>query len=153
MTLFTKTIGKNTVLCIPVRFQGSEKTIRDYKLLVQIYRNLCEFYTSIMSSLKKMKMIQRKLTHEQKSFKTRIKKFKRSVDGCRRKYVYATWPQKDSERLHNEMSEDVSSLFKESNDIGPLWRQIKASSKWIIYAKTVFINCKNWWVNFTKSIW
>ena len=129
MTLFTKTIGKNTVLCIPVRFQGSEKKIRDYKLLVQIYRNLCEFYTSIMSSLKKMKMIQRKLTHEQKSFKTRIKKFKRSVDGCRRKYVYATWLQKDSERLHNEMSEDVSSLFKESDEIGTLWRQIKASRK------------------------
>ena len=129
MTLFTKTIGKNTVLCIPVRFQGSEKTIRDYKLLVQIYRNLCEFYTSIMSSLKKMKMIQRKLTHEQKSFKTRIKKFKRSVDGCRRKYVYAKWRPENSERIHNEMSVDVSTLLKESDDIGPLWRQIKSSCK------------------------
>ena len=76
-----------------------------------------------------MKMIQGKLTDEQKSFKTRIKQFKRSVDDCRKKYVYATWPQKDSERLHNEMSEDVSRLFKESNEIGPLWRQIKTSRK------------------------
>jgi hypothetical protein len=129
MTIFTKTIGKNTVLCIPERFQVSEKTIKTYKCLVQIYRNLCEFYTSIISSLKKMEIIQKKLTDEQTSFKTRIEKFKRSVDDCRKKYVYAKWPQKDSERLHNEMSEDVSRLFKESNEIGHLWRQIKASRK------------------------
>ena len=129
MTLHFKTIGKHTKLYIPPRFLENPKHEKNYKTLVLIYRNLCEFYTSIMSSLKKMKMIQGKLTDEQKSFKTRIKKFKRSVDGCRRKYVYATWPQKDSERIHNEMSVDVSTLLKESDDIGPLWRQIKTSRK------------------------
>lgn len=112
MTIFTKTIGKNTVLCIPKRFQVLEKTIKTYKLLVQIYHNLCEFYTSIISSLKKNGNQSKKLTDEQRSFKIRIKKFKRSVNDCRKKYVYAKWPQKDSERLHNEMSEDVSRLSK-----------------------------------------
>ena len=48
---------------------------------------------------------------------------------CRRKYVFATWKPEDSERLYNEMTTDVSNLLKESNEIGPLFRQIKTSRK------------------------
>lgn len=133
MTLFFTTIQKNTKLYIPPQFSQTPKHTKDYKLLVQIYRNLCEFYSSIMTSLEimkeTMKKIKKELTETQKSFETRLRIFKQSVDSCRRKYVYATWRPEDSERLHNEMSVDVSKLLKESDEIGPLWRQIKASSK------------------------
>jgi hypothetical protein len=82
-----------------------------------------------MTSLDKMKKIQNKLTETQKCFRTKLEVFKQSVDSCRRKYVFATWRPTDSERLHNEMSVDVSTLLKESDEIGSLWRQIKASRK------------------------
>lgn len=126
MTLFFTKIGKNTELYIPQRFSQNPKI---YKNLVLIYRNLCKFYSSIMTSLDKMKKIQNKLTETQKCFRTKLEVFKQSVDSCRRKYVFATWRPTDSERLHNEMSVDVSTLLKESDEIGSLWRQIKASRK------------------------
>jgi hypothetical protein len=127
MTLHFVTIGKNTKLYIPPRFLKNPNHTKNYKTIVLIYRNLCEFYYSILSSLENMKKLQKELTETQECFKTKLEVFKQSVDSCRKKYVYAIWRPEDSDRLHNEMSVDVSTLLKESDEIGTLWRQIKAS--------------------------
>jgi len=129
MTLHFVTIGKHTKLYIPPRFLENPKHTKNYQTLVLIYRNLCEFYHSILSSLEKMKKLQKELTKTQECFKIKLEVFKESVDSCRKKYVYAIWKTEDSEHLHNEMSVDVSTLLKESDEIGTQWRQIKASCK------------------------
>jgi hypothetical protein len=63
------------------------------------------------------------------SLKARLIKLKQLVIFYRRKYVLEEWLPKDTERLHNEMTADISSLLKENDDIGALWRQVKALRK------------------------
>ena len=63
------------------------------------------------------------------SLKARLIKLKELVMSYRRKYVFAKWLQKDTDRLHNEMTADISNLLKENYEIGALWRQVKALRK------------------------
>jgi hypothetical protein len=63
------------------------------------------------------------------SLKARLIKLKQLVMSYQRKYVFAKWLPEDTERLHNEMTVDISSLLKENDDIGALWRQVKALRK------------------------
>lgn len=125
MTPHFVTISKNVVLCIPPRFMKSEKTKATYRMLIMIFQNVFLNHGSIMSFLNKIQ----KKTEFEESFMIRLFNFKKSVMDCRRKYVFATWKPEDSERLYNEMTTDVSNLLKESNEIGPLFRQIKTSRK------------------------
>jgi hypothetical protein len=125
MTPHLVKISKNVILCIPQRFMKSEKTKATYRMLIMIFQNVFRNHGSIMSFLNKIQ----KQTEFEESFMIRLLNFKKSVMDCRRKYVLATWKSKDSERLYNEMTTDVSNLLKESNEIGPLFRQIKTSRK------------------------
>lgn len=103
----------------------SEKTKATYRMLIMIFQNVFRNYDSIMSFLNKIQ----KQSEFEESFKIRLLNFKKSVMNCRIKYVLATWKPEDSERLYNEMTTDVSNLLKESNEIMPLFRQIKALRK------------------------
>ena len=90
-----------------------------------IFQNVFQNYDIITSFLNKIQ----KQSEFEESFKIRLLNFKKSVMNCRIKYVLAAWKAEDSERLYNEMTTDVSNLLKESNEIGPLFRQIKTSRK------------------------
>ena len=94
-------------------------------MLIMIFQNVFLNHRSIASFLNKIQ----KQTEFEESFKIRLLNFKKSVMDCRIKYVLAAWKAEDSERLYNEMTTDVSNLLKESNEIWPLFRQIKASRK------------------------
>ena len=72
---------------------------------------------------------QDKQSESEISLKARLIKLKELVMSYRQKYIFATWLQKDTELLHNEMTADISSLLKENDDIGALWRQVKALRK------------------------
>lgn len=113
------------VFYIPPRFLGSKTSEKNYKYLMIIFRNVFEISDAIINFITKLE----KQTESEISFKIRVKKFKELVMTYRQKYVVATWRPDDSERLHNEMTVDISNLVKEHSEIGKLWRQVKASRK------------------------
>jgi hypothetical protein len=57
-------------------------------------------------------------TESEISLKLKVLEFKDLVIDCRRKYVVESWRPEDSERLHNEMTVDVSNLLKKHSEIG-----------------------------------
>jgi hypothetical protein len=92
---------------------------------MMIFRNVFEISDAIINFITKLE----KQTESEISFKIRVKKFKELVMTYRQKYVVSTWRPEDSERLHNEMTVDISNLVKEHSEIGKLWRQVKALRK------------------------
>ena len=154
MTLhfFKIPISKNTIFCIPVRFLKSETSKRNYKTLMMLFQNAFKHSDTIMSFLKKIQDLTipepvlkttyknydvimtvvnkfQDLTESEKDLKFRVMNFKEELLRLRKKYVVATWRPEDSERLHNEMTVDVSTLLKEHSEIGKLWRQVMAFRK------------------------
>ena len=127
MTLYSFKLpnSNNVVFYIPPRFQKSKVAERNYKMLMFLFQNFFKNYDMIMSFLKKIET----LTDSEKELKLNVMEFKEIVMDFRRKYVVASWIKKDSERLHNEMTFDVSNLLKEHGQIGMLLRQVKASRK------------------------
>lgn len=127
MTLnFFKMPTLNTVVFyIPLRFQKSKVAERNYKMLMFIFQNVFRTSDMIMKFITKLE----KPTESEVSLKISVIKFNELVMTYRRKYVISTWRPEDSERLHNEMTFDVSNLVKEHGQIGKLWRQVKASRK------------------------
>jgi hypothetical protein len=106
---------------------------------MMIFWNVSKISDEIIKFITKLE----KKTESEISFMIRVMNFKDMVKIYRQKYVLATWRPDDSQRLHNEMTVDVSNLVKEHSEIGKLWRQVKALRKYCIYLKTAFINCKN----------
>lgn len=106
---------------IPLRFRISETTKKNYVDLVMIFNMVFKKSDLIIQAINK----QDKQSESEISLKARLIKLKELVMSYRRKYVFATWLQKDTELLHNEMTADISSLCKENDDIGALWRQVK----------------------------
>jgi hypothetical protein len=92
---------------------------------MMIFRNVFETSDEIIKFIKKLE----KQTESEVSLKSRVMIFKELVMKYRKKYVVATWRPDDSQRLHNEMTVDISILVKEHSEIGKLWRQVKASRK------------------------
>ncbi len=125
MPLYFTKIGKDTELHIPPRFRISEITMRNYVDLMTIFRTVFQKSGLIMKAIDE----QNNQSESEISLKARLIKLKQLVMSYRRKYVFATWLPKETERLHNEMTADISSLLKENDDIGALWRQVKALRK------------------------
>lgn len=117
--------SNNVVFYIPPRFQKSKVAERNYKMLMFIFQNVFKTSDMIMEFINKLE----KPTESEISLKINVMKFKELVMTYRRKYVISTWRPEDSERLHNEMTFDVSNLLKEHGQIGMLLRQVKASRK------------------------
>lgn len=115
----------NVVFYIPPRFQKSKVAERNYKMLMFIFQNVFKTSDMITEFINKLE----KPTESEVSLKINVMKFKELVMTYRRKYVISTWRPEDSERLHNEMTFDVSNLLKEHGQIGMLLRQVKASRK------------------------
>lgn len=127
MTLYSFKLpnSNNVVFYIPPRFQKSRETEKNYKILMFLFQNFFKNYDMIMSFLKKIET----LTDSEKELKLNVMEFKEIVMDFRRKYVVASWIKKDSERLHNEMTFDVSILSQKHKAIGTLLKQVKASRK------------------------
>ena len=154
MTFYTFILptSKQTIFYIPPRFLKSETSKRNYKTLMMIFQNAFKHSDTIMSFLKKIQDLTipepvlkttyknydvimtvvnkfQDLTESEKDLKFRVMNFKEELLRLRKKYVVATWRPEDSERLHNEMTVDVSTLLKEHSEIGKLWRQVMALRK------------------------
>jgi len=127
MTLhsFKLPTSNNTVFYIPPRFLKSKTAEKNYKQLMAIFIACLKKSGLIVNSITKLE----KPTESEVSLKLRIMTFKDLVMTYRQKYVVATWRPEDSERLHNEMTVDISNLVKEHSEIGKLWRQVKALRK------------------------
>jgi hypothetical protein len=127
MTLYSFKLpnSNNVVFYVPFRFQKSTETVKNYKNLMFLFQNFFKNYYMIMSYLKKIET----LTDSEKELKFNVMEFKELVMDFRRKYVVASWREKDSERLHNEMTFDVSILSQKHKAIGTLLKQVKASRK------------------------
>lgn len=127
MTLrsFKLPTSKNVVFYIPQRFLKSPTTEKNYKTLMFLFLNLFKNNDMIMSFLKKYPI----LTDLETELKFNVMEFKELVMNCRRKYVVELWRENDSERLHNEMTVDVSSLSQKHKDIGSLLKRVKALRK------------------------
>lgn len=144
--------SNNVVFYIPPRFLGSKTSEKNYKYLMMIFQNAFKHSDTIMSFLKKIRDLTipepvlkktykhydvimtvvnkfQELTVSEKDLKFRVMNFKEELLRLRKKYVVATWRPEDSERLHNEMTVDVSTLLKEHSEIGKLWRQVMAFRK------------------------
>ena len=117
MTLhsFKLPTSKTTVYYIPTRFLNSQESSRNYKKLMFLFQNMLR--TRINLNILEL------------SLKVRILSFKELVMSYRRKYVISAWRPEDSERLHAEMTDDISDLMKEHTEIGNLLYQFKASRK------------------------
>lgn len=113
--------SNNVVFYVPPRFQKSKETESSYKKLMLIFLNVFNSSNGILSFLKKFQSP----TESEISLKLKVMEFKELVMDCRRKYVVDTWPKKDSDRLHNEMTVDVSNLLKKHSEIGKLLREVK----------------------------
>lgn len=154
MTFYTFILptSKQTIFYVPPRFLKSETSKRNYKSLMMIFQNAFKHSHTIMSFLKKIQDLRipepvlkttykhydvimtvvnnfQDLTESEKDLKFRVMEFKEELLRIRKKYVVATWRPEDSERLHNEMTVDVSTLLKEHSEIGKLWRQVMAFRK------------------------
>jgi len=117
--------SNNVVFYVPLRFLKSKETESSYKKLMLIFLNVFEGSNRIISFLKKFQ----NPTESEISLKLKVLEFKDLVMDCRRKYVVDTWPKKDSDRLHNEMTVDVSNLLKKHYEISELLREVKKSRK------------------------
>ncbi len=149
---FNLPTSKQTIFYIPPRFLKSETSKKNYKTLMMIFQNAFKHSDTIMSFLKKIQdltipeQVLRKtyanydvimtvvnnfqdLTESEKDLKFRVMNFKEELMRLRKKYVVATWRPEDAERLHNEMTVDVSTLLREHSEIGRLWRQVKTLRK------------------------
>lgn len=127
MTLYTFILptSKQTIFYLPQRFLKSETSKRNYKYLMMIFQNVFQISNEMIKFLTKLE----KPTESEISLKSRVMIFKELVKTYRQKYVVSTWRPEDSERLHNEMTVDISNLVKEHSEIGKLWRQVKASRR------------------------
>lgn len=150
MTLhfFKLPTSKKTIFCIPPRFLKSETSKRNYKTLMIIFQNVFKDSNQIMSFLNKiqdltipepllrihyknydfiMTLVKKfqDLTDSENLLKSKVIQFKEEILNCRRKYILEKWRPEDSERLHNEMTMDVSDLFRKHYEIGDLWRRVK----------------------------
>lgn len=92
---------------------------------MMIFQNVFQISNEMIKFLTKLE----KPTESEISLKSRVMIFKELVKTYRQKYVVSTWRPEDSERLHNEMTVDISNLVKEHSEIGKLWRQVKASRR------------------------
>lgn len=113
--------SNNVVFYVPPRFQKSKETESSYKKLMLIFLNVFNSSNGILSFLKKFQSP----TESEISLKLKVMEFKELVMDCRRKYVVESWRPEDSDRLHNEMTVDVSNLLKKHSEIGKLLRQVK----------------------------
>ena len=127
MTFYTFILptSKQTIFYLPKRFLNSKISERNYKYLMMIFWNVSKISDEIIKFITKLE----KKTESEISFMIRVMNFKDMVKIYRQKYVLATWRPDDSQRLHNEMTVDVSNLVKEHSEIGKLWRQVKALRK------------------------
>jgi hypothetical protein len=113
--------SNNVVFYVPLRFQKSKGTESSYKKLMLIFLNVFNSSNGIIAFLNKFQIP----TESEISLKLKVLEFKDLVIDCRRKYVVESWRPEDSERLHNEMTVDVSNLLKKHSEIGKLLRQVK----------------------------
>lgn len=113
--------SNNVVFYVPPRFQKSKETESSYKKLMLIFLNVFNSSNGILSFLKKFQSP----TESEISLKLKVMEFKELVMDCRRKYVVESWRPEDSDRLHNEMTVDVSNLLKKHSEIGKLLREVK----------------------------
>lgn len=117
--------SNNVVFYVPPRFQKSKETESSYKKLMLIFLNVFNSSNGIIAFLNKFQSP----TESEISLKLKVMEFKELVMDCRRKYVVESWRPEDSERLHNEMTVDVSNLLKKHSEIGKLLREVKKSRK------------------------
>ena len=125
MTIYFATISKNVVFYIPPRFMKSKITQKNYKYLMMVFQNVFKNRDSIINFLNTFQ----KPTESEISLKHKVNEMKQTVMDFRRKYVVATWRPEDSDRLHNEMTTDISELLKEHSQIGVLLKKIKELRK------------------------
>jgi len=117
--------SNNVVFYVPLRFLKSKGTESSYKKLMLIFLNVFNSSNGIIAFLNKFQIP----TESEISLKLKVLEFKDLVIDCRRKYVVESWRPEDSERLHNEMTVDVSNLLKKHSEIGKLLREVKKSRK------------------------
>ena len=138
----------DVVFYIPPRFLKSEIFRMNYKTLMVIFHNVFVDSNQIMSFLNKIQNLTipeaqlrvhyknydvimtlvkkfQDLTDSENLLKSKVIQFKEEILNCRRKYILEKWRPEDSERLHNEMTMDVSDLFRKHYEIGDLWRRVK----------------------------
>jgi len=113
--------SNNVVFYVPPRFLKSKGTESSYKKLMLIFLNVFNSSNGIIAFLNKFQIP----TESEISLKLKVLEFKDLVIDCRRKYVVESWRPEDSERLHNEMTVDVSNLLKKHSEIGKLLREVK----------------------------